>query len=158
MLVVYHGDGAGKESAAIGVLFRAHGRELPVRRFDFAGTTPDGPSGDDLGLRRLEIPADAIGTPGPEGAARLWRTATHELKAMREGVLVLEHLLDAIAEGWLAAPDVTEGLAGKSPLLHVIVTGDTAPPGLIEAADLVTNMKAIKKRDRGAPAIAGIDY
>ena len=158
MLVVYHGDGAGKETAALGVLFRAHGRGLPVRLMRFAVVTSAGPYGDDLALQRLGIPADLIGHDGREGAAELWDEALKKLTAMHEGVLVLGHLLDAIAKGWLSAPDIADALAGKSPLLHVVVTGETAPPELIEAADLVTNMRAIKRRDPGAPAIVGIDH
>ena len=158
MLVIYHGDGAGKETAAPGVLFRAHGRELPVRLMRFAVTTPAVESGDDIALERLGIPADLIDSEGPAGATELWNEALKNMSAMREGVLVLEHLLDAIAKGWLSAPDIADALAGKSPLLHIVVTGETAPRELIEAADLVTNMRAIKRRDPGAPAIAGIDH
>jgi ATP:corrinoid adenosyltransferase len=40
MVVIYHGDGAGKETAALGVLFRAHGRGLPVRHMRFRVIEP----------------------------------------------------------------------------------------------------------------------
>lgn len=158
MLVIYHGDGAGKETAALGVLFRAHGRELPVRLMRFAVTTPAVESGDDIALERLGIPADLIDSEGPAGATELWNEALKNMSAMREGVLVLEHLLDAIAKGWLSAPDIADALAGKSPLLHLVITGETAPPELIEMADLVTNMRAVKKRQPDDPLITGIDH
>ena len=158
MLVVYHGDGAGKETAALGVLFRAHGRELPVRLMRFAVMTPAGESGDDIALERLGIPADLIDGEGLAGATGLWNEARKNMRGMREGGLGLRHLLDASAKGWLPAPDITDALAGKSPLLHVVITGETAPPELIEMADLVTNMRAVKKRDPNDPLIAGIDH
>jgi cob(I)alamin adenosyltransferase len=73
-------------------------------------------------------------------------------------VLVLEGLLDAIAEGWLSATQVSETLSANESLLHVIVTGETAPAELLDSADLVSNMRAIKQRGSGSPVIEGIDY
>jgi ATP:corrinoid adenosyltransferase len=40
----------------------------------------------------------------------------------------------------------------------VIITGESAPTELLEVADLVSHMRAIKKRPTGATAIAGIDF
>lgn len=157
MLVVYHGDGAGKETAALGVLFRAHGRGLPVRHMRFA-PVEQATSGDDLALEKLGIPSNVIGEAGPEGAEQLWLEAVRHMSIIQEGVLVLERLLDVIANGWLSTADIAGALAEKPPLLHVIVTGQTAPPELLESADLVSDMQAIKQRDSDSPTIVGIDY
>ena len=45
-------------------------------------------------------------------------------------------------------------------MLHVILTGRDAEPGLIQAADLVTEMTEIKHpyADQGIPAQKGIEY
>ena len=158
MLVVYHGDGTGKEVSARGVLFRAHGRGLPVRFLCFAAGTTNSPSGDSLALDRLGIPANFDGCEGPGDAADLWGEALRHLENTKEGVLVLESLLDVVENGWLSVAEVVSGLANKRPLLHVIVTGQTAPPELVTVADLVTEMRTIKKRPDGAPLVAGIDY
>ncbi|MFP6570039.1 MAG: cob(I)yrinic acid a,c-diamide adenosyltransferase [Dehalococcoidia bacterium] len=158
MLVVYHGPGATKEIAGLGVLFRANGRGLPVRHMSFNQPQTAGPSGDDLALEKLGIPSHVIDAPTEEAAIELWSKAVRHVSIVQEGVLVLEGLLDAIAEGWLSGAQVSETLSGKDSFLHVIVTGRKAPPELMESADLISNMRAIKERGADAPFIAGIDY
>ncbi|MBT3941608.1 MAG: hypothetical protein HOC77_08385 [Chloroflexi bacterium] len=157
MLVVYHGDGDGKEAATLGVLFRAHGRGLPVRHMKFA-TPSEPPSGDDLALERLGISSHHMAQEGPEGAKGLWQKAVRHISIVQEGVLVLDGLADAVREGWLSTEEATTVLEQNDSLLHIIVTGRTAPSELIEIADLVSNMRAIKQRDASSPAIVGIDY
>ncbi len=158
MLVVYHGPGATKEIAGLGVLFRANGRGLPVRHMSFNQPQTAGPSGDDLALEKLGIPSHVIDAPTEGAAIELWSKAVRHVSIVQEGVLVLEGLLDAIAEGWLSGAQVSETLSGKDSFLHVIVTGRKAPPELMESADLISNMRAIKERGADAPFIAGIDY
>jgi len=158
MLVVYHGPGGTKEIAGLGVLFRANGRGLPVRHMRFNDAPKGQPSGDDLALEKLGIPSHVIDAPTEEAAIKLWSKAVRHVSIVQEGVLVLEGLLDAIAEGWLSAAQISETLSTNESLLHVIVTGETAPPELLESADLVSNMRVIKQRGPDAPAIAGIDY
>jgi cob(I)alamin adenosyltransferase len=47
----------------------------------------------------------------------------------------------------------------KPAKLHLVLTGRNAHPDLIDAADLVTEMRAIKHPyDRGIPAQRGIDF
>ena len=158
MLVVYHGPGATKEIAGLGVLFRANGRGLSVRHMRFKQAPKGEPSGDDLALEKLGIPSHVIDAPTEGAAVELWSKAVRHVSIVQEGVLVLEGLLDAIAEGWLSGAQVSEILSGKDSLLHVIVTGEKAPSELLESADLISNMRAIKQRGSDAPVIAGIDY
>ena len=50
-------------------------------------------------------------------------------------------------------------LKARRPDLHVIVTGRNAKPGLIEAADLVTDMTLVKHHFAdGVKAQAGIEF
>jgi cob(I)alamin adenosyltransferase len=50
--------------------------------------------------------------------------------------------------------------ANKPEMLHLIITGRNAPEALIEYADLVTEMRAIKHpfQEQGIRAQAGIEY
>lgn len=157
MLVVYHGDGTGKQAAAIGVLFRAHGRGLPVRHMTFA-TPSDPPTGDDLALERLGIPSHHMAAVGSVGAQGLWEKAVRHISIVQEGVLVLDGLLDALAEGWLPVAETAETLSDNDSLLHIIVTGRNAPPEIVDVADLVSNMRAVKQRPTDSPPVVGIDY
>jgi cob(I)alamin adenosyltransferase len=59
----------------------------------------------------------------------------------------------------LPVAQVLEDLARRPERLHVIATGRNAHPQLIEAADLVTEMKEIKHPfHQGILAQRGIDY
>ena len=51
-------------------------------------------------------------------------------------------------------------LAGQRPLTHVALTGRGAPPSLVAAADLVTEMTMVRHpfREQGVKAQAGIEY
>jgi cob(I)alamin adenosyltransferase len=158
MVVIYHGDGAGKETAALGVLFRAHGRGLPVRHMRFRVIEPGKTTGDDLALVKLNVASDVITDASQAGGHQLWRVANLHLTIIQKGVLVLDGLLDTISMGWIPACAVVESLSLKSQQLHVIITGESAPTELLEVADLVSHMRAIKKRPTGATAIAGIDF
>jgi len=55
--------------------------------------------------------------------------------------------------------DVLQLIREKPPQMHLILTGRNAPPEIIEAADLVTEMMEIKHpMKKGIPAQQGIDY
>jgi cob(I)alamin adenosyltransferase len=54
---------------------------------------------------------------------------------------------------------VLADLAGRPAPLHVIATGRNAPPALMDAADLVSEIKEIKHPfHQGVLAQRGIDY
>ena len=55
--------------------------------------------------------------------------------------------------------DVLQLIKEKPPQTHLILTGRNAPPELIEAADLVTEMGEVKHpMKKGIPAQQGVDY
>ena len=69
----------------------------------------------------------------------------------------------AIVHYWLlgmrGGEKVVEALAGRPEQVHVICTGRNAHPKLVEAADLVTEMKEVKHPyTKGILAQRGIDY
>ena len=84
------------------------------------------------------------------------------MKALEKGtfdVLILDELTYPLTFGWLDTPAVLAAIAGRPKGTHVVVTGRDAPAALIDAADLVTEMRVIKHpyRDRGLGAQAGIE-
>jgi cob(I)alamin adenosyltransferase len=61
--------------------------------------------------------------------------------------------------GYLSVDEVVAALEAKPRDLHVIVTGRNAPPALIDAADLVTEMTLVKHPFRaGVKAQKGIEF
>jgi cob(I)alamin adenosyltransferase len=61
---------------------------------------------------------------------------------------------------YLDVDEVLSGLERRKPGMHVVATGRHAPQALIDAADLVTEMKSIKHpyRSQGIKAQAGIEF
>ena len=55
--------------------------------------------------------------------------------------------------------ELTNLLADRPPDVHVVLTGRKAPPELVEAADLVTEMTCLKHPyEAGIRAQAGIEF
>jgi cob(I)alamin adenosyltransferase len=168
ILVVYTGDGKGKTTAALGMVFRALGRKLPVAVVQFV-----------KGRWKTGERAFAEGQPGlafltlgegftwegddPELHARAaregWARARILLAAAQHRVVVLDELTFVVNRGWVSCDEVLAAIAARDPETTVVVTGRDAPAALVEAADLVTEMRALKHPfARGAKAIPGVDF
>ena len=92
-------------------------------------------------------------------AERAWAQAVAMMARPGLGLLVLDELNIALRYGYLAEDAVLAGLAARPAALHVVVTGRNARPALIEAADLVTEMGAVKHHfAAGVKAQEGIEF
>jgi cob(I)alamin adenosyltransferase len=166
---IYTGDGKGKTTAAFGLALRAcgHGRRVLVLQFmkgserygelkaaaSLASFTVEQYGRDDF-VRR--------GAPTPEDV----RLAAAGMARARQAVgggdfdlVVLDELNVAVAYGLVPEDDVLALIKEKPAALELVLTGRGAPPALIEAADLVTEMKEIKHPyRRGVKAREGVEY
>jgi len=168
LLVVYTGQGKGKTTAALGIVFRALGRGLRVAVVQFikgkwktgerlfAETLPELTflvmgkgftwNSDDLSRDRA-------------AAVAAWTTSKQLIAGGGHAVVVLDEITYAINYGFIELADVLAALRDRPAHVHVVVTGRNAPDALCELADLVTDMKAIKHPfERGVAAQLGIDY
>ena len=74
-------------------------------------------------------------------------------------LLVLDELNIALRYDYLPLDRVIAALNARRADLHVVVTGRNAKPALIEAADLVTEMTAVKHHfAAGVRAQPGIEF
>jgi cob(I)alamin adenosyltransferase len=77
-------------------------------------------------------------------------------------LLVFDELVYVLSYGLLPVEEVLEeirAVRASQPALHIVVTGRDAPTKLIEAADLVTEMKEIKHPfTAGIRAQQGIEF
>jgi cob(I)alamin adenosyltransferase len=75
-------------------------------------------------------------------------------------LVLLDEVNVALKLEYLSPETVLEGLRQKPEESHVILTGRGAPAGLIEVADLVTEMTLVKHpfREQGVKAQAGIEF
>jgi cob(I)alamin adenosyltransferase len=169
LLIVFTGDGKGKTTAAMGAALRAVGQGLKVLMIQFIkGSWRYG----ELEAARLLGGAFEIrpmgrgfvqpGRPDPEdvrAAQQAWQAAREEMRSGRYDMIILDEINNAVDYGLLSIEQVMEGLSERPEQLHVICTGRNAHHRLIEAADLVSEMREIKHPFRqGIPAQRGIEY
>ena len=74
-------------------------------------------------------------------------------------MVILDELTYLIKLNMIDEKEVIEALLGKPEALHIVVTGRDAPSSLIDAADLVTEMQAVKHPlEKGVKAQKGIEF
>ena len=169
LVIVNTGEGKGKTTAALGVIFRAWGRDFRIRMFQFIKHTT-ATFGEHRAAMRLDIPIEALGDGFTWLSKDMDRTAAlaveqwgHCKEAILKGdedIIVLDEFTYAMHYGWVPVEDVVETLKARPAPLHVIITGRYAPQELIDCADLVTEMKMIKHpyREQGIRAQRGIEF
>ncbi len=168
LLVVYTGDGKGKTTAALGMALRALGRKLPVAIVQFVkGRWKTGERLFAEGVPGLELLTLGEGFTwegdDPELHARAaragWARARDLLASARHRIVVLDELTHVVNRGWVGCDEVLEAIAARERATTVVVTGRDAPAAIIEAADLVTEMRSVKHPfASGVKAIAGVDF
>ncbi len=162
LLILYTGNGKGKTTAALGLVLRAWGRGMRVAVFQFIKPSRLR-SGEHLAAERLGMPIIPMGKgrgrSGPEDAQQALEWCYEAIYSGRYDMVVLDELTYPLTYGWLPAEAVIKALQGRPAPVHVVVTGRNAPPGLVEAADLVTEMLEVKHPlNKGIQAQPGIEF
>lgn len=168
LVLVYTGNGKGKTTAALGLVFRALGRGKHVAIVQFikgkwktgerlfAETLPQllfftMGRGFTWDSEDLALDADA--------ARAAWSKARELIASGERDLVVLDELTYAITYGFIDGAEVIAALRERPAHVSVVVTGRDAPEALVELADLVTEMREIKHPfRRGVPAQSGIDF
>jgi cob(I)alamin adenosyltransferase len=171
MLLVFTGNGKGKTTAAMGVALRAVGQGLRVLMIQFIKGSwhygeLDGAAmlGGAFEIRPMGRGFVKVGTEKPDAEdVRLcdeaWKSAVEAMQSDRYDMLILDEVNYVIHYGMLSIERVLADLAARPERLHVIATGRNAHPLMVEAADLVSEIKEIKHPfQRGILAQRGIDY
>ena len=169
LLIVNTGNGKGKTTAALGQAFRAIGHGFRVCFLQFLkgswkyGELEAAKRFEDL----MEIRALGKGftwksedlNEDIQSARDAWDLAKQVIASGKFKMVVLDELTYLITYGMVPEEDILNTLRNRPPELHVVVTGRDASPGLIELADLVTEMNEIKHPFRsGIKAQRGIEF
>lgn len=169
LLIVNTGTGKGKSSAAFGMGLRVvgHGMRLGVVQFikgalhtaerDLLGRFPNCDfltMGDGYTWNTQDRDAD-IAT-----ARKGWAEARRMIESSEYDMVILDELNIVLRYDYLPLAEVLDVFAARPPALHVVVTGRHAHEALIEAADLVTEMRLVKHpyREQGVKAQQGVEY
>ena len=171
LLMVFTGDGKGKTTAALGTALRAVGQGLKVLMIQFIKGS--WPSGELASARRFgqqfEIRPMGRGfvkappeKPAPEDirlVEEAWETARAAMASDRYDLVILDEINYAVHYGMIPVERVLEDLGRRPQRLHVVCTGRRADPRLVEAADIVSEVREIKHPfPQGVQAVPGIDY
>lgn len=168
LLMVHTGNGKGKSTAALGVLVRAAGYNMSVGMFQFIKSA-ETLYGEHIAAKDLGIDIVPLGDgftwlsdnidADRELALRGWTRVREAIETAQSDVLILDELTYCLTYNWLEEEQVLSTLRNRAPWMHVIVTGRNASPGLIELADLVTEMHLVKHpyREQGIGAQPGIE-
>ena len=171
LIIVHTGKGKGKSTAAFGMVFRAiaHGFPCAVVQF-IKGSRP---TGERVLIERHFSDLCSFYAMGEgftwetqdrdkdiENARAAWEHAKACIRDPRNRLVLCDELNIAIRYDYVPLAEVVEFLATEKPYeTHVVITGRNAQDGLIEIADLVTDMTLVKHPFRsGVKAQAGVEF
>jgi cob(I)alamin adenosyltransferase len=156
LLMVNTGDGKGKTTAAIGVLVRAAGRGMRCCMIQFMKSKTDR-YGEHDSLETLGVEVHTMGdgftwdtndrSQDIATSRTTWELCIEKMRSEEYELLVFDELVYVLDYKFLDVNEVLDEIRSvreSQPHLHIIATGRNAPAELIEAADLVTEMKEIK--------------
>jgi len=170
LIIVHTGPGKGKTSAALGMAVRAigHGMKVGIVQFVKGAMATGEKAVFDRFPDLVEFKPMGEGfTWDTQDRARdiaVAREAWEEVKRMiadpEYKMVIADELNIVLRYDYLPTEEVLEALAAKPEMKHVIITGRNAPQGLIDAADLVTEMAQVKHpfREQNVKAQAGIEF
>jgi cob(I)alamin adenosyltransferase len=169
LIQVYTGNGKGKTTAALGLALRAVGREMRVCMIQFM--KGGGPYGEQLAAEKLAPFLTILQTgrddwcrksvPSPDDirlAREALTLAKEKLTGNRYELVILDEINNAVHYGLVPVDDVLQLIALKPETVELVLTGRNADARIIDAADLVTEMREIKHYyKKGIPARLGIE-
>ncbi|MBU1202674.1 cob(I)yrinic acid a,c-diamide adenosyltransferase [Patescibacteria group bacterium] len=170
---IYTGDGKGKTTASLGLAIRAIGNGLKVGiiYFDKGGEyyserkildklEPYGLKYQAFGLPRMmgsrfrfdNIPEDINQAKEAIQCAKEWMTINLDM-------LILDEINTTVKTELLELNDLLNLVKQKPKHLELILTGRYAPNEIIELADLVSEIRAVRHySEKGLDARQGIEY
>jgi cob(I)alamin adenosyltransferase len=166
---VYTGNGKGKTTAALGLALRAVGRRMMVCMIQFM--KGGGPYGEQLSAAAL-APFFTVVQTGRKGWIRKGSPTPEDIRLAREALIIsrealigsrydlviLDEINNAVHYGLVPVEEVLALIDLKPDTVELVLTGRYAHERIIEAADLVTEMREIKHYYRkGVPAREGIE-
>lgn len=172
LVIVYTGGGKGKTTASLGMALRAVGYNHKICMIQFIkGSWHYGEIDSSKRLEpEFEIIAAGKGFVGiiddnstkeehEKVAKEAIKICKEKIQSEKYDIIILDEVNYAINLGLIKVNDVLDLIKMKPSLLNLVLTGNYAPPEIVELADLVTEMKEIKHPfQKGIKAKKGIDF
>ena len=169
LVIVHTGKGKGKSTAAFGLVFRAMGNGMKVGVVQFVKGKWETGERKILDHFPEQVTITAMGDGFTwetqdrqrdiEAAKAAWERAKTLIMDEEHQLVLLDELNIVLRYDYLDIADILAVLKEKPAMKHVVITGRNAKDELIEFADLVTEMEAIKHPFRaGVKAQRGIEF
>ena len=172
LTIVYTGKGKGKTTAALGIALRATGYKKKICMIQFIkGSWHYGEMESSKRLEQeFEMVAIGKGFVGiiddkspkedhQEIAKEAIRISNEKIQSGKYDIVILDEINYAVNLNLISLDDVLDLIKSKPENVDLVLTGNYAKEEVIEAADLVTEMKEIKHPfQKGIKAKEGIDF
>jgi len=167
LIQIYTGDGKGKTTAALGLALRAAGQGMKVIIIQFI--KGDRTCGEHLFAAQYH-PFDIVqlntGDSFVQSLEELRSTIEQSFAFAEKTILgggydvvILDEIFVAVNKGLVSTEQVLGLMSKKPEPMELILTGRGAPKEIIEQADLVTEMVAVKHPfTKGIEARKGMEY
>jgi cob(I)alamin adenosyltransferase len=169
LLMINTGDGKGKTTAALGLIYRAIGHDFRVCLLQFIKGTRI--SGELVSSDRFKDLLDVFvlgegftwNSKGMqrhiEAAVKAWSFAKGLILSSRYRLIVLDEFTYLVKRNVLDEREVRDVLVNRPQGMHVLITGRNAPECLLQDADMVTDMRAVRHHfNAGVKAQRGIEF
>ena len=171
LLMVNTGDGKGKTTASIGLMVRAAGRGLKCCMVQFMKSKTDR-YGEHESLEKLGIEVHTMGAGFTwdtndnqldiQTSRETWELCVSKMRSGEYELLVFDEIVYVLDYKFLDIDEVLSEIRevrAAQPHLHIVMSGRNAPQELIDAADLVTEMREVKHPfHAGIYAQQGIEF
>lgn len=154
--MVNTGDGKGKTTCALGLMMRAAGRGMRCCMVQFMKSKTDR-YGEHESAELLGIEVHTMGdgftwdtddkAQDIKTSEETWALCVEKMRSGDYDLLVFDELVYVLDYKFLDLEKIISEIKevrAKQPNLHIVLTGRNAPQKLIDAADLVTEMKEVK--------------
>lgn len=168
LVVAYTGQGKGKTTAALGMVFRALGHGLRVAVVQFVkGRWQTGERLLAPQLTGLEFHVMGRGftwesddlAQDHQAATLAFAKACALMQDPDIAVLVLDEVSYVLNYGFVSSEDLLLALAAKPKSMTVVLTGRHMPEPVLAVADLITDMRPERHPyTSGKKALRGVDY
>ncbi|MBW1695669.1 MAG: cob(I)yrinic acid a,c-diamide adenosyltransferase [Deltaproteobacteria bacterium] len=169
LILLFTGNGKGKTTAALGLALRAMGHHFKICMIQFIKGSWQ--CGELEALKRFEdlMEIHVMGrgftwksddfNKDKQAAQTAWQFAKQMIASEKYQIIILDELTHIIKLKMIDEKEIVAALCAKPKDLHVIITGRDASELLVDAADLVTEMQAVKHPFKaGIKAQKGIEF
>lgn len=169
LVLVNTGEGKGKSSSALGMIFRAAGWGMKICVIQYIkGQWQTGEQKAAVRFDNIEWHALGDGftwdtkNPGQDikTSREIWEFSKQKILSEAYDVVLLDEINYCCGYNWISGEEIAEFIREKkAPWLHLILTGRNAAPEVIAVADTVTEMGNVKHAyEQGIKAEQGIEF